>query len=212
MEYRRQYHQSPAYFLDCAEFFSTHGQPRMTLQVLSNIAELELENHTLLRMLGYKLARLGLLDLSRTAFEQVLQLRPEEPQSYRDLALVLAGVGDYRRSMERLYHVVMNQWPLFPEIAVLALMDLNRIIAKARQVGITDFPVEPRLIKLLDVDLRVVLTWDADMTDLDLWVVEPTGEKAIYCNNRTAIGGLLSRDITQGYGPDPSSKTLRDID
>ena len=37
---------------------------------------------------------------------------------------------------------------------------------------------------------------------MDLWVTEPTGEKADYSNNRTQIGGLVSRDFTQGYGPE----------
>ena len=40
------------------------------------------------------------------------------------------------------------------------------------------------------------------MTDMDLWVTEPSGEKAYYGNNNTTIGGLVSRDFTQGYGPE----------
>jgi uncharacterized protein YfaP (DUF2135 family) len=46
------------------------------------------------------------------------------------------------------------------------------------------------------------MTWHADNTDLDLWVVEPSGERAYYGHNRTTIGGLVSRDFTQGYGPE----------
>jgi regulator of sirC expression with transglutaminase-like and TPR domain len=38
-------------------------------------------------------------------FEEVLRLRPEEPQSYRDLALVLARQGQYERAIELLYKV-----------------------------------------------------------------------------------------------------------
>jgi len=62
--------------------------------------------------------------------------------------------------------------------------------------------VDPRLIKLLDVDIRIVMTWHADMTDIDLWVTEPSGEKAFYSHSQTAIGGSVSRDFTQGYGPE----------
>ncbi len=63
----------------------------------------------------------------------------------------------------------------FPEIEVTALMDLNRMAAileadgKAKELVFID----PRLRKLLDVDVRVVMTWDTDMTDMDLWVTEP---------------------------------------
>ncbi|HUS48133.1 MAG TPA: hypothetical protein VM098_08435 [Phycisphaerae bacterium] len=38
-------------------------------------------------------------------------------------------------------------------------------------------PLDPRLVKLLACDIRIVLTWDADMTDMDLHVVEPFGER-----------------------------------
>ena len=62
--------------------------------------------------------------------------------------------------------------------------------------------VDQRLIKLLDVDVRIILTWDADMTDMDLWVTEPSGEQANYNNNRTQIGGMVSHEFTQGYGPE----------
>jgi len=57
-------------------------------------------------------------------------------------------------------------------------------------------------VKNLDVDVRIVMSWDADATDVDLHVVEPSGEEAAYNHNRTTIGGLVSKDFTQGYGPE----------
>ena len=98
---RRQYGGSPAFFLDCADYFLAHHQPEMALQVLSNIAELELEDAALVRILGHRLEQLGYLDLAVTTFEQVLAMRPEEPQSYRDLALVLARRADERSTLAR---------------------------------------------------------------------------------------------------------------
>jgi len=61
--------------------------------------------------------------------------------------------------------------------------------------------VDQRLIKLLDVDVQIILTWDADMTDMDLWITEPSGEQASYNNNRTRIGGMVSHGFTQSYEP-----------
>ncbi len=89
MKNRTQYGTSPGFFLDCADFFQDSGDKELALQVLSNIAELELEDAALLRVLGHRLEQIGQLDLAVQTFEQVLALRPEEPQSYRDLALAL---------------------------------------------------------------------------------------------------------------------------
>ena len=62
--------------------------------------------------------------------------------------------------------------------------------------------LELELVQLLDVDLRIVLTWDSDATDIDLRVTEPGGETVRYNHNRSAAGGRISRDFTDGYGPE----------
>jgi hypothetical protein len=156
--------------------------------------------------------RLDQLDLAVLLFEEVAKLRPEEPQSFRDLALVLAQRAgrssgetarvDYERSLELLAHVVMNDWDRHPEIEVIALMELNRVLPLARRAGVKEPPLDERLIEPLDVDIRIVMTWDAPLTDLDIRVVEPSGEEAFYRHDLTTIGGRASRDITDGYGPE----------
>ncbi len=202
MTQRKAHGTSPAFFLDCADFFYRAGAPDLGLRVLSNVAELELENHRLLRVLGHRLSQQGELAYAKAIFEEVLRLRPEEPQSYRDLALVLDRMEDYARAMELLYHVVITRWDRFEGIEIVALMELNRIIARAGRAGVKNEIVDERFVTLLDTDVRIILTWDTDMTDMDLWVTEPSGEKADYSHNRTTIGGLVSRDFTDGYGPE----------
>jgi hypothetical protein len=227
MGQRKSYAESPAFFLDCADFFAGKKQQDVALQALSNVAEMELDNAALLRVLAHRLSQLNLLDLSSMLFEEVLRLRPEEPQSYRDLALVLARRAEtlnnagrrrrsledaqrereevqalYSRAVELLYHVVLRQWDRFDEIELVALEELNAILPRARAAGARIPSMDPRLIQLLDIDIRIVMTWDTDLTDMDLWVTEPSSEKAFYGHNRTTLGGLVSRDFTQGYGPE----------
>ncbi len=70
------------------------------------------------------------------------------------------------------------------------------MLPAARRVGLTDteIGVDPRLIGLRDVDMRILLTWDADQTDIDLHVIEPSGEQVYYSHNRSVIGGRVSRE------------------
>jgi len=213
---RADYAESPAFFLDCADFFQRQGDTVLARQVLSNLAEMELESPQVLRVLGHRLAQWDSLDLAIMTFEEVLAMRPEEPQSYRDLALVLArraeasddpkkARADFARAIDLLEQVVMGEWDgRFDQIEVIALEEINRLLPLAKQAGVKDSEItlDERLVKLLDVDIRIVMTWDADLTDIDLWVIEPSGEKAYYSHNRTTIGGLVSCDYTQGYGPE----------
>jgi Ca-activated chloride channel homolog len=219
---RREYGNSPAFYLDCADHFLRTGQRAIGLRVLSDVVELRLEEPRLLRIAAHRLQQAGALALAVDLFEKVLRLRPEEPQSLRDLALALearadarrskAGRGspfiaaDYVRAVDLLNRVVLGRWDgRFPEIEVLALEEANRIIAVVERdpaFGRPSFPIDARLRTLLDTDLRIVMTWDTDLTDMDLWVTEPSGEKCFYSHTLTQTGGLISHDFTGGYGPE----------
>jgi len=52
------------------------------------------------------------------------------------------------------------------------------------------------------MDIKVILYWDTNFTDVDLWVTDPANERVYYGNRRSKIGGELDIDITTGYGPE----------
>jgi len=173
------YGSAPSFYLDCAEYFFKIGLKEAGLRVISNIAEMDVENPTLLRVLGYRLAQLDYLDISAIILEKVLQLRPEEPQSYRDLGLVLERLNRFEKAVDLLYHVILGQWDQrFGEIETIVLMELNNTLRKAKKAGFKGLykKIDPRLCKVLDVDIRIVLTWDADMTAIDLSLIYPQDE------------------------------------
>lgn len=218
---REEHGQLPAYYLEVADFLRSKNRNDLALQVLSNLVELETSDYTIRRVLGYKLIEYRELDLAIHILETVLRDNAIEPQSYRDLALALvqraderleesrnektlqAAQRDYLRALDLLYHVVLEPWDgPFDGIEMVALVEINRLIAKCKSLGINDFNVDQRLIKRLDVDLRVVAAWHADNVDIDLWLIEPTGETAKYDNPLTAIGGRVSDDMIQGFGPE----------
>ena len=196
------YANSSAFYLDVADFFQEQKQPEVALRVLSNIAEMELENHKLLRILGHRLLQTGHLDLAVSIFREVLKIREEEPQSYRDLGLALAQAGEHQEAVDLMYQVVSGVWAgRFPEIELIAAGEMNAIIA-AHGDGLDLGKIDKRLLAHLPVDIRVVLTWDADATDMDLWVIDPNGEKCFYSHRDTLIGAHMSPDFTGGYGPE----------
>lgn len=198
---REGYRNNSSFFLDTAFFFFQQGEKDLALRILSNISEMELENPQLLRILAYRLLQLGFPSLAVSVFEEVLSLREEEPQSYRDLGLALAEDRQFQKAVNTLYEVVKRKWDSrFPDIELIALMELNGILAQNPKLDTAGF--DRRLLVNLPVDIRVVLTWDADNTDIDLWVTDPNLEKCDYGHNKTFIGGRMSRDFTGGYGPE----------
>jgi hypothetical protein len=196
---------STAFVLDAADQLLEKGRKEQGLRVLSNLAEMDLENRHILRVLGYRLLQAGEPQLALPIFERVLDLSPEEPQSYRDLGLAHAADHQFQKAVDMLYDVVLRPWHgRFPEIELIALAELNAIAAEAARAGkpVDLSRIDPRLRHNLSLDIRVVATWDADNTDIDLWITDPNGEKAYYGHRHTYQGGRMSPDYTGGYGPE----------
>ncbi|MDL2356908.1 MAG: VIT domain-containing protein [Pseudomonadota bacterium] len=199
------YANSSAFFLDVADILIDKGQRELALRVLSNLAEMDLENRAVLRILGYRLLQAGAPQLAVPVFEKVLRLAQEEPQSFRDLGLAQAAAGLPQQAIDTLYEVVLRPWDSrFPEIETIAIAEINAIVAAAR-TPLDTRRIDPRLLKNLPLDLRVVLAWDADNADMDLWVTDPDNELCNYSHRLTTQGGKISRDFTRGYGPEEFS-------
>ena len=202
LDERADWINSSAYYLDAAELLFERKQDALALRVLSNLAEMDLQNRAILRILGYRLLQADQAALAVPLFEQVRELAPFEPQSFRDLGLAQAEVGAVQEAADALYEVARREWDSrFAEVGLIALTELNALIA-AHPGRIDTSRFDPRLLHNLPVDLRVVLEWDADNSDMDLWVTDPGGERAYYGNRLTRQGGRMSADLTGGYGPE----------
>eukprot|EP01121_Diplochlamys_sp_Union-15-3_P014365 TRINITY_DN4572_c0_g1_i1.p1 TRINITY_DN4572_c0_g1~~TRINITY_DN4572_c0_g1_i1.p1 ORF type:complete len:230 (-),score=29.35 TRINITY_DN4572_c0_g1_i1:70-693(-) len=131
-------------------------------------------------------------------------MRPEEPQSLRDLALALKRSKRYLESLKLLAAIIEGEWDVrFSQIEVICMMDIVSIAQRIDPLLLDQVPeiVHTVLVNPITVDLRIVLTWDSDGVDMGLIVKEPSGEICNCFNNVTSSGGMLSREFTQGYGP-----------
>jgi len=208
LDERRANEANVGFFLDVADFFlakNDRAQRAQGLRALSNLAELDLQNRQVLRLLAYRLQQAGETQTALPILERIVELAPNEPQSYRDLGLALAEAGQPQPAVDRLYKVVTGAWdPRFADIELIALTELNAVVDKARRDGkaVDTSAIDPRLLRNLPVDVRVVLAWDADNTDVDLHVFDPNGEEVYYGHNLSYQGGTITHDATGGYGPE----------
>lgn len=208
LDERPDFTGSTAFFLDAADVLFAKGRPELALRVLSNLAEMDLENRHILRVLGYRLLQAKQAQLAIPVLRAVQRLSPNEPQSYRDLGLAQAEAGQWQDGAEQLWQVVSRPWDgRFPDIDMTALAELNAVIERAARSGqpVQTEAFDKRLLRNLPLDLRITLAWDADNTDIDLWVTDPNGEKTYYGHRFSHQGGRVSHDVTGGYGPEEFS-------
>jgi len=62
--------------------------------------------------------------------------------------------------------------------------------------------MDKKYLKKIQVAIRIILNWNQMDTDIDLHIIEPTGEECYYGNRDTEAGARFSKDFTQGYGPE----------
>jgi tetratricopeptide (TPR) repeat protein len=227
---REKYGQSPAFYIDCAGWFYKAGERTVADKIISNLAEFKLEDAALWRSMGWRAREAGSYELSILALRKVLKLRGEEAQSRRDLSIVLAERGKKLMSEgndpDAASRCVEEAMELFADaafkvrarksgrrgndfqVSIVALEELNGLIAwteaqnwaQGMKPKVPGFDAAYR--RDLPVKLRIVMSWDADETDIDIHVLEPNGEEAFYGHRRTAEGGFVSEDVTTGYGPE----------
>ncbi|WP_265428340.1 VIT domain-containing protein [Chryseobacterium sp. YIM B08800] len=205
LENRSKHEKQVSYYFDISKLLFKKGDKALSLKVLSTLAELDLENEELYKTIYYLLKQRGHYDKELWITQKILEWRPFDAQSHRDYALALV---DNKKPQEALniYKSLLYQ-EFTDEISMrdngieeILIMEINNILKLNKNVD--GSKIDDRLKADLPVDIRVVINWNKDNTDIDLWVTDPKGEDCSYQHKSTAIGGRISNDFTQGFGPE----------
>ncbi|HWO22090.1 MAG TPA: DUF2135 domain-containing protein [Kofleriaceae bacterium] len=188
------------------------GGPADALKALSSLVEEHPGDAVLARDVGYSAMDLGLRPQAYHLFRRVAELRPYEPQTYRAMAQALAALGNADLALAYFEIPLLGEWDgRFGDLRKIVELDYLRFLRKiASGAAATRVPEYARArlaqitrdVGLRQADVLVTITWNTDNSDVDLHVIEPTGEECSYKNRRTRIGGQLTQDVTRGYGPE----------
>ncbi|HEX8015270.1 MAG TPA: VIT domain-containing protein [Flavobacterium sp.] len=205
LDNRSKYEKQVTYYFDVSKLLFKKGDKALSLKVLSTLAELDLENEELYKTIYYLLKQRGNYEKELWITQKILEWRPFDSQSHRDYALALI---DNKKPQEALnvYKSMLYQ-EYTDEISVrdngieeILIMEINNILSQNKNVDASK--IDNRLKSNLPIDIRVVINWNKDNTDIDLWITDPRGEDCSYSHKSTEIGGRLSNDFTQGFGPE----------
>jgi hypothetical protein len=208
LKQRLDFKTTPAYYVDVSNYFKNHFEDEIySSRILSNIAELDFDNYELLKVYAYNLQENGLDELALMIFERILELRPEDSQSYRDLALAYENLEMYQEALDLLNKILSGEIynnrhrRVFKGIEQITKNEMTHLIKKSRsKLNLSEFNEE--LLKDDGYDVRVVVDWNHNDTDIDLHIIDPNFEECFYGHNKTTIGGSMSNDMTQGFGPE----------
>jgi hypothetical protein len=137
--------------------------------------------------------------------------RPDHPSGHRMLALALLRRGLHRRAFSALAAGLRRRYPdnRFDGVKRVLREDLALVAGAwiARRPG--DRPEVLKRLRRFKLNpatrpsLRLVLSWETDASDMDLHLVDRSGERinGEKWASDDARGGLYN-DVTTGYGPE----------
>ncbi|WP_229029154.1 VIT domain-containing protein [Flavobacterium sp. SLB02] len=204
-ELRKTQERNPSFYFDVAHFFYNQGDTKKALQVISNIADLGLENHQLYKTLTYTLRQWKSYEDALYTAKQIAKWRAHEPQSLRDYALALEDAGKYQDAFDELIKALeVNYYGemrgQYEGVEDIILMDINRLTIQHK--GLKTGKLDEKYLEKMPVDIRIIMSWNQMDVDLDLHVIEPNGEECYYSHTETEAGARFSKDFTEGYGPE----------
>ncbi len=207
---RKSYKEIPHYYIDVADYFLSKFKAKTYAdRILSNVIELDVDNYELLRAFAYKLQEQKNYDLALYIYKKIVELRSEDAQSYRDLALAYQDVGLCQKAFDIFLDIVNQKIykenkhrRMFRGLQDIAEEELQQLYKKYKN-DLDKTKIPKNLIsKINSIDLRVVVDWNHNDTDIDLHIIDPNLEECYYNHKTTTQGGKISQDMTQGFGPE----------
>ncbi len=203
-KFEKENRNRPAFYIEVSDYLFTHGMHKRAVRVLTNVLELDLANPELLKIVAKRLLNEKEYTMAIMIYKEIKALRPEEPQSYRDLAIAYTRKKQYQKALDIYTYILSKEWGRFDDIKDTIFNEYNALIAKHKK-SLNLKRVKREYIFSMPLDIRITVSWSSNENDIDLWVVDPNGEKCYYSHSHTSIGAKISRDFTRGYGPEEFS-------
>lgn len=170
-------------------------------RVLSNIAEIGLNNPKALRTLAYKYDTDKNYDAALDIYKKILELEADRSQSYIDLAQAYYNIQDFTKSFEYYKQILDNNTPgvkFSDEIIETAEIELKHLVTKHKdKVDYKSLPPE-FLEKAQLIDTYVVFEWNDSQAEFDLQFVNPDKKYFTWSHTAEAEHKRIKKEISEG--------------
>ena len=196
------------YYFECYEYFSKWDN-NFAYSILTSLAALVKNNTKALKALAFKMEEIGKLEDAKTVYQHLMKIRPNDEQSYRDLALIYKELGNYSMARE-LYSKMLNK-----SILMVDMLGLEETIANeaaqmyfsnAEDLTLTKFPVKslsglfPEYIwKDFGYDYRIVFDWTDPNIEFTIQFVNPNNKYFKWSHTVIDSRDNMIDEIQYGY-------------
>ncbi len=186
------------------------------IKVLSNLIEQNPGNLQLIRDVAMMAMEFDRPEQAYPLLKTVAFARPFNAVVYTALARCLTEMGNVDLAMVFFEIAVTGTFDKasFRQIATTQYIGLLKQIERGEHQTQLKGYATSRLKSLVNnatnknnmivdkADILITMMWNTDRSDVDLHVIDSAGEECYYQHNRTKMGGRITSDVTDGYGPE----------
>ena len=190
------------YFANVSDYIMQWGNKELASKIRSNILEMNPKEVNALRLVAYKATQQQEVFFAKRIYEKIVQLKPNEAQSYRDLALIYQETGDYQKAMDIYNDIENNRYPKvdFSGLKKATINEMKRLILlHKKELTLSKIPSKYLNIKGINNDVRIVFEWNDRMAGFDLQFVNPQKKFFTWSHTNAENAARLQSESTQGF-------------
>ncbi len=161
------------FYVFCSEYFK-RWNPKFSIEVISNLAEIVEDNYWVLRTLAFSLEERGDIQKALIVYEDLFALRPNFAQSYLDLGRIYKENKEYAKAYN-MYKKTLEEFQYIEGLAEVQKQvksELQYLLNHHRlHIPYNDIPTELLVVK--GVPVRIVFDWNDPQAEFEFQFVTP---------------------------------------
>ena len=179
------------------------------IEILKTVSQKAKDNPKALKTIAYKLEESGDYEKAKIIYKRLLNIRPEDEQTYRDLALVYIENKEYELAASMYNKMLKNK---IPNVNVLGLQETivneasHLYWTNADKLILTDFPLKTLKTfipendwKNFGYDYRIVFDWNDPAVEFNIQFVDPKNKYFNWSHTIIDDKEILEDELNYGY-------------
>ena len=202
------YELSIPFYIESYNYFKKLDY-NFAIEILKTVSQKAKDNPKALKTIAYKLEESGDYEKAKLIYKRLLNIRPEDEQTYRDLALVYIENKEYELAASMYNKMLKNK---IPNVNVLGLQETivneasHLYWTNADKLILTDFPLKTLKTfipendwKNFGYDYRIVFDWNDPAVEFNIQFVDPKNKYFNWSHTIIDDKEILEDELNYGY-------------
>jgi tetratricopeptide (TPR) repeat protein len=202
------YELSIPFYIESYNYFKKLDY-NFAVEILKTVSQKAKDNPKALKTIAYKLEESGDYEKAKIIYKRLLNIRPEDEQTYRDLALIYIENKEYELAASMYNKMLKNK---IPNVNVLGLQETivneasHLYWTNADKLTLTDFPLRTLKTfipendwKNFGYDYRIVFDWNDPAVEFNIQFVDPKNKYFNWSHTIIDDKEILEDELNYGY-------------